>query len=975
MADIVEGRYRILKKLGEGGMGAVYLAEDERLGRQVALKRLRIIGASEEMVAQFLERFRREARAMARMQHPSIITVLDYGVDDAGAFLVMEYLPNGTLKDRMGQPVAVREAVGWLEPIAEALGYLHQRGMVHRDVKPANILFDENDRPMLADFGIVKLMEGDDGATLTATGAAVGTPAYMAPELIGGEASAQSDQYALGVILYELLTGKKPFEGRTPFETLTMQKYEALPDPRKYQADLSEGACALLSTALAKEAGDRYASMKVFGGALEKILSPSLGNEPSTLRQATVAEPVEATFHPSTDSGTAPSALRDGSVQASSGQALRHDPVQAGSENVFLTQPVEEETMLAESVKASSLVTIDEGRSARRPKTVWLLAGVGVIVLGLAIGLGGKLVSPGPDDNGAEAKWMTETISAQVTSTATIGNTLAPVATDAATPTTVMDTLDPESVAYVVQAGDSCSSIATAFGVSIADLVAANSLDAGCTQIFLGDTLIIPVSPDDGSASGNLGIGSTRMREMDGMEMVYVPEGVFTMGSEEGDIYEQPAHEVYLDAYWIDMYEVTNEQYEQCVAAGACTKPYKSISQTRDNYYMNPEYGNFPVVYVDWYGAAAYCEWVGGGLPTEAQWEKAARGVDGRMYPWGNDPPTCSLANFNPGTVCLGDTSRVGSNPAGVSPYGAFDMAGNVWEWVLDWWDEAYYQSSPVENPTGPVSGEFRVMRGGSWINDTDSLLSASRVAGNPYWDWYDYGFRCAMQVDEVEQSTETPDQNTDIGPGTVREKDGMEMMYIPAGNFFRGHASYAEEVYLPAFWIDKFEVTNKQYALCVNENICSPPDRQTSYTRQNYWADPEFGDFPVIYITKDQAEDYCFWVNGRLPESDEWEKAARGTDLRLYPWGNDIPSCQNSNILGCRGDTSLTGSFAQNLSPYGVMDMVGNVWEWDQSGYGRGGAWDSESDGYTLTVYHRHGFYQTIRSFDIGFRCVMNAD
>jgi serine/threonine protein kinase len=193
---------------------------------------------------------------------------LDYGTDADGAYLVMEYLPNGTLKDRMDGAMPLAQAVGYLLPITEALTYLHERSLIHRDIKPANILFDENDHPMLADFGIIKLMEGGDGATLTATGASVGTPAYMAPELIGGEASAQTDQYALGVVLFELLTGKKPFEGRTPMETLTMQKYEPLPDPRRFKADLPEGVCEFLKRALAKPPEARYPSMAEFRAAL-----------------------------------------------------------------------------------------------------------------------------------------------------------------------------------------------------------------------------------------------------------------------------------------------------------------------------------------------------------------------------------------------------------------------------------------------------------------------------------------------------------------------------------------------------------------------------------------------------------------------------------------------------------------------------------------------------------------------------------
>ena len=193
--------------------------------------------------------------------------------------------------------------------------------------------------------------------------------------------------------------------------------------------------------------------------------------------------------------------------------------------------------------------------------------------------------------------------------------------------------------------------------------------------------------------SGTLGVGSTIISNNDGMKLLYVPAGNFLMGSTDADPNaqpnEKPQHAVYLDAFWIDQTDVTNAMYSKCVNAGVCNQPTELNSSTYSNYYGNSEFDNYPVMNITWYMANTYCKWVGRQLPTEAQWEKVARGTDGRMYPWGSTAPDTTLLNYNPDG---GDTTAVGSYPKGVSPYGALDMAGNVWQWVADWYSATYYQ-------------------------------------------------------------------------------------------------------------------------------------------------------------------------------------------------------------------------------------------------------------------------------------------
>jgi eukaryotic-like serine/threonine-protein kinase len=249
------------------------------------------------------------------------------------------------------------------------------------------------------------------------------------------------------------------------------------------------------------------------------------------------------------------------------------------------------------------------------------------------------------------------------------------------------------------------------------------------------------------------GVGSTLLSKKDGMLQVYVPAGEFTMGS---DIYddEKPIHKVYLDAFWIDQTEVTVDMYSRCVDAGICSEPANKSSSTRTSYYGNPDFGNFPVIYVSWDMAKTYCEWAGRRLPTEAEWEKAARGPDGRTYPWGEglscslanwgEGLSCSLANWGEGWGCVGDTTEVGSYLNGASVYGALDMAGNAWEWVSSLFEPYPYDAA--DGRENLDSSDPRVARGGSWsINIT--VHSAMRSRNKNTTGSEIVGFRCAMSA------------------------------------------------------------------------------------------------------------------------------------------------------------------------------------------------------------------------------------
>ncbi len=206
-------RYHILEQLGEGGMAIVYKAFDTRLEREVAVKVIRMERLAPEIAEKTFKRFDREAKALAKLNHPNIMRIIDYGEHEGYPYLVMEYLSGGTLKRRTesAQPMPWEQAVDILIPVAEALNYAHEKNIIHRDVKPSNILLNDTGLPMLTDFGIAKIMEEDVTMDLTGTSVGIGTPEYMAPEQgLGKPADARTDIYSLGIVFYELITGRKP---------------------------------------------------------------------------------------------------------------------------------------------------------------------------------------------------------------------------------------------------------------------------------------------------------------------------------------------------------------------------------------------------------------------------------------------------------------------------------------------------------------------------------------------------------------------------------------------------------------------------------------------------------------------------------------------------------------------------------------------------------------------------------------------
>lgn len=466
--------------------------------------------------------------------------------------------------------------------------------------------------------------------------------------------------------------------------------------------------------------------------------------------------------------------------------------------------------------------------------------------------------------------------------------------------------------------------------------------------------------------------------------MALVPAGEFQMGDEEGNTDESPVHTVRLDDFYIDIYEVTNARYDECVRAGACETVLNIDSETREDYYGSSSYADYPVIYVTWNMAQTYCRWRGVDLPTEAQWEKAARGgLPGADYPWGDREPVClkrskNGAKFDDNDACDGtNTEPVGSYHA--NGYGLYDMAGNVWEWTQDWYNENYYHRSPDKNPTGPASGIYRVVRGGSWYYNPFFMRVAARDKYAPALANLNIGFRCASSTESQsgvnplgesgETSTPGAFTRTEL-PAQIEDDFGASMALVSAGEFSMGadagealakcqesSATCQREdytaaeprhlIYLDDFYIDIYEVTNGLFADFLNAKGVQQGGGRSWYNndgpgvhifyREGSWvADGAYRDHPVVQVTWFGADAFCGWRGAHLPTEAQWEKAARGgLPSKNYPWGDDPPVCNSSALNGAVfsscNDPQIRSVGAFMPNSLGLHHIAGNVTEWVQ--------------------------------------------
>jgi eukaryotic-like serine/threonine-protein kinase len=627
MIGRIIGQYEVVSQFGEGGMGELYLGRHTRLAREVIIKTIRTEDFSPKQIEHLRERLEREAFVQSQLDHPHIVRVYDFMVSGDTTCMVMEYVPGRDLRKmilRETGPIPASRAIHLFKQVLSAIDYAHNfvysdpsgqkhQGIIHRDLKPANILVTPDDIVKVTDFGIVKL-KGVKGGTQI--GFNPGTPEYMSPEqAIGRELDQRSDNYSLGVVFYEMMTGRVPFEdsgsGTSDYAIRKGHIELPVPPPSQFYPAISPELERILLIALEKNPESRFQSAREFLTAIEEYES----------------------------TGIASGALRGGA------SLPRHTVLQRPSRS-----------------SASSLPAVDISHRASKANNA-------------------------------------------VATINDIHSHSVPDQTPIASPS--------------VSAPAKESRLPLMVGAAVAAVV----LIAGLAW-YLTRPKPQPPPRVPGQAAVPPG-------------MVRIPGGEFVMGRDDGSDWDYPAHKVTVKPFLIDETELTNDEYQQYVDATRSQPP----RHWPTGHYAIGE-ATLPVVNVNWSEASAYCASLGKRLPTEEEWEFAAKGHDGRRYPYGDQWRPRQSNAFEDG---IGRLSDVRNYPEGRSPFGIFNMAGNAQEWTSS--DFSAYPGSKLNDAQKADNAGRKVLRGGAYQARKEFQTTTERFFYPPSTANEYTGFRCARDA------------------------------------------------------------------------------------------------------------------------------------------------------------------------------------------------------------------------------------
>jgi len=740
------GKYEIIEEIGRGGFATVYKARDPDLDQVVAVKVLHGTYADQP---DEVRRFLNEARKAVKLRQRGIVRIYAVGEDNGVPYIAMEYLPGGTLSDRLhGEPLPLEAAIAVVEQVAAALDHAHKHRLVHRDLKPANILFDDEGHAVLVDFGLVKSL-AESG--MTTEGTSLGTPTYMAPEQAETDAKvgARADVYALGVVTYEMLAGRVPFEAETPLSVLHAHLHDVPPDPRALNEALDRDVAAVVLKALEKTPAERHQSAGAFAhdlrGAWEAIqeaaqTEASLAGQYEQVQEAmkagrwglvvSLCVEMRGLDPDYRDVGTLLSlaASRLAEEEERRRQERELNERYAAALELLENEEYEQAIKALEQILDQAPDFQDAGETLEKARADLEKARLYKSALA-------KLADGCPDEACAHLLALLELDPDHAEAHARLPEAAQDVLAELEETQAEMERVGSENEALRARTADLeaklTEALATLRKLEPEAERSRSALQTARSQAGAYDSLLLAIedrdrdqmlalaeelAKSDGSGANRLlrrletkPEGDVWTNPQDGKEMIHISAGDFLYGDEKKTME--------LPEFWIDRTPVTNAEYARFVAATGHEPPKHWGSELPPK-----EIADHPVVEVSWHDAVAYAEWAGKRLPTEEEWEKAARGTDGQEYPWGDwEEDRCNTKEAG-----VGGTTPVGQYSAGGdSLYGCVDTAGNVWEWTV------------------AEEGSNRVLRGGSWRNHRGLARCAAREWFDPGVSGRHLGFRC----------------------------------------------------------------------------------------------------------------------------------------------------------------------------------------------------------------------------------------
>lgn len=931
-------QYKLISLVNSEGMASVYHVTDTLTGQDAALKLIKTDNFSYTDRSRLCESFQYAAKGASTLRHTNLVPILGYGQYDSSPYLVTEWTKGQNLREMLGNPMPYKGAAAALASIADALAYLHENGLTHRDLKPSYIIIRPNGSPVLTDPGITRgAIESAAAFSLSGNDNLNGDPDYTAPEIsFGGTVDGRADEYSLAVIFYEMITGRKLFRGHSPLAVMMQHASSPIPSTAESVAGIPEQVDRVLQTALAKTPEERFPSIRIFADELRAIAGlprllpddevPISTEEKdkapkkkikSFLRQVNLKGNLRvllvflgifliiALFGIRFYTGVRVPAIKRSLAQTATQEyILAHLPTDTPT---VTPTPTKTDTPTPTETFTPTFTPTDTATPTATPTLTFT-----------------PTVTNTPTRTPTATNTPTETNTPTVTNTPTITptptDTSTPTATDTPTATpTATDTSTPTAT-------DTATPTPTATNTPTPTATDTPTPTATNTPTPTATNTPTPTSTD-----------TPTMTPTD----TSTPTSTDTPTATPTETSTPTA---------TDTPTVTPTPTETLTPTITNT-PTDTPTPTR--------------------------------TPTATNTPTATMTFTPTMTPTNTLTPTATNTPTATPTATITPTATMTFTPT-MTPTNTMTPTATPTFTLLE---QAAHDVSNSSLVIVRVKNDAAVL-----LHTQPSLTSAfakSVLNGEQlevFGEKVNDGYRYWYHVRTADGAEGWVPESSVVPAPAYQNINGVEMVYIQPGPYLSGTDAAADLYWNPAadsplteirmngYWIGRNEVTNAQYRACVNAGICeNDPMKDVPAGRDNY---------PVTNITNDQAERFCTWLGGRLPNETEWEKAARGVDGRIYPWGDAWPTVDNKlanvplyldqNRLG--RDLFPIGTFPNGQSPYGLLDMAGNAWEWMFDGSLRGGSADpKESYDYRILMRAANRTeFDGEKGYYIGFRCVI---